>query len=181
MNLVFIYGPPASGKLTVATELAKITGYKVFHNHLTIDVAKALYPNFDAQMYSLVRKLRVDTIAYAAEQGTNLIFTYVYSGDGEDTNFVNSVVHTVESQGGIVLFVQLTADKEILISRADNESRKQIRKLIDKTELAQYLSDYDYNATVSYGGVLRLDTATASPLESAQSTVAHFKLELTQT
>jgi len=35
MKLVFIYGPPAVGKLTVANALAKVTGFKVFHNHLT--------------------------------------------------------------------------------------------------------------------------------------------------
>ena len=37
MNLVFIYGPPGVGKLTVAKELAGLTGYKLFHNHLSID------------------------------------------------------------------------------------------------------------------------------------------------
>lgn len=34
MRLIFIYGLPATGKLTVAQELAKRTGYKLFHNHL---------------------------------------------------------------------------------------------------------------------------------------------------
>jgi replication-associated recombination protein RarA len=32
-SLVFIYGPPAAGKLTVAEALAMRTGHKVFHNH----------------------------------------------------------------------------------------------------------------------------------------------------
>jgi len=38
MRLIFIYGPPATGKLTVAKELAKLTKYKIFHNHLTVDL-----------------------------------------------------------------------------------------------------------------------------------------------
>jgi len=33
MRLVFIYGMPATGKLTVAKELVDITGYALFHNH----------------------------------------------------------------------------------------------------------------------------------------------------
>ena len=42
MRLVFLYGPPAVGKLTVAKALARLTGYKVFHNHLTIDLVASI-------------------------------------------------------------------------------------------------------------------------------------------
>ena len=38
MRLIFIYGLPAVGKLTVAKELAAKTGYKLFHNHLVVDL-----------------------------------------------------------------------------------------------------------------------------------------------
>ena len=31
-KLIFIYGPPADGKLTTARELEKVTGYKLVHN-----------------------------------------------------------------------------------------------------------------------------------------------------
>jgi tRNA A37 N6-isopentenylltransferase MiaA len=49
MELLFIYGPAAVGKLTIGRELAKLTGYRLFHNHeypklpnsgLTIDTSK---------------------------------------------------------------------------------------------------------------------------------------------
>jgi hypothetical protein len=35
--LLVITGPPAVGKMTVGLEVAKLTGFRVFHNHLTID------------------------------------------------------------------------------------------------------------------------------------------------
>ena len=38
MKLIFIYGMPATGKLTVARELANMTGLKLFHNHLVVDL-----------------------------------------------------------------------------------------------------------------------------------------------
>jgi shikimate kinase len=38
MKLVILFGPPAVGKMTVGQELAKATGLKLFHNHVTIEL-----------------------------------------------------------------------------------------------------------------------------------------------
>ena len=43
MKLIALYGPPGVGKLTIARVLAKTTGYKVLHNHLTIELLCALF------------------------------------------------------------------------------------------------------------------------------------------
>ena len=43
MKLIFIYGSPAVGKLTVAQEIAEQTDFKVFHNHLTIDAVTPVF------------------------------------------------------------------------------------------------------------------------------------------
>ena len=37
MNFIIIYGPAAVGKMTVGKELSKLTGYKLFHNHMSIE------------------------------------------------------------------------------------------------------------------------------------------------
>ena len=42
MRLVFIHGPAARGKLTVAKELARLIDFRLFHNHLTVDFVAAL-------------------------------------------------------------------------------------------------------------------------------------------
>ena len=43
MRVVFIYGPPAVGILTVATELARLTGFKLFDNHVSIQFAQSIF------------------------------------------------------------------------------------------------------------------------------------------
>ena len=43
MRLVFIYGLPATGKLTVAQKLAEITDYPLFHNHLVVDLLLSVF------------------------------------------------------------------------------------------------------------------------------------------
>ena len=37
MHLVMLFGPPAVGKMTVGREIARRTGYKLFHNHMSIE------------------------------------------------------------------------------------------------------------------------------------------------
>jgi hypothetical protein len=37
VKLVVLYGLPATGKLMVARELSRLTGLRLFHNHLTVD------------------------------------------------------------------------------------------------------------------------------------------------
>ena len=39
MKLVVLFGPPAVGKMTVGRELERFTGLRLFHNHMTIDLA----------------------------------------------------------------------------------------------------------------------------------------------
>jgi hypothetical protein len=68
MNLVFLYGPPGVGKLTVGQALADITGYRLFHNHLAIDCARPVFEFGTGPFWGLVQDLRVLTIDHAARQ-----------------------------------------------------------------------------------------------------------------
>lgn len=43
MKLVIILGPHAVGKMTVGQELAAITGLKLFHNHMTIELVRNFF------------------------------------------------------------------------------------------------------------------------------------------
>jgi cytidylate kinase len=59
VKLIVIYGPSAAGKHTVGRQLAKLTGYKFFYNHLTVDVVRALFDDDDRRrLDDPVRNLR---------------------------------------------------------------------------------------------------------------------------
>ena len=49
MTLVIIFGPPAVGKMTVGLELERLTGFRLFHNHMTVDPVIRLFP-FDSAL-----------------------------------------------------------------------------------------------------------------------------------
>ena len=128
MKLIFIYGPPAVGKLTVAKELAKLTNYKVFHNHLTIDLIKNVLDWGSKTFFDLSKKFRVELFVAAAKTNVSgVIFTVCYSHPDDD-KFVKEVIKKVENHGGQVHFVQLICDKTQLNKRVTHASRENFDK-----------------------------------------------------
>ena len=123
MRLVFIYGPPAVGKLTVATELAKLTGFKLHHNHVSIDFVRSIFQFGTFPYNKLVDKYRREMLEEAAKENVDTIFTFVY-GKGEDDEFVKDIIRRVESHKGKVLFVQLYCSRRELSRRVALKSRE---------------------------------------------------------
>lgn len=165
MKLIFIYGPPAVGKLTVAEKLSELTKVPVFHNHHSRDIVKDIYGDDLMQHYALVDKIRFDVMEYCTQNNTDLIFTYVYGGVEDDIK-VRSFMDKVESNGGQILFVELSADANDLINRVDNDSRKRFKKLLDKkimTELTQNMSIF----TIPYVESLKINTSSTNAVQSA--------------
>jgi hypothetical protein len=54
MKLVVIFGPPAVGKMTVGYELARLTGLRLFHKHMTIDLVLNFFEFGDERFLRLV-------------------------------------------------------------------------------------------------------------------------------
>ena len=67
MQLIFIHGPAACGKLTVATELAKLSGMRLFHNHLTVDLVSALFEFGSESFVRLRESIWLEAFREAAE------------------------------------------------------------------------------------------------------------------
>ena len=49
-NFIVIVGPQAVGKMTVGQELAKITGYKLLHNHMTVEMLREIF-DYDREIF----------------------------------------------------------------------------------------------------------------------------------
>lgn len=175
MRLIFIYGPPASGKLTVAEILSEKTGIPLFHNHLSRDLVKDIYKDELSNHYALVDTLRFTVFKYCVKNNTNLIFTYVYEGENDDIN-VKRFMEIIENGGGEVVFVELTASRDDLIDRVDNESRKRFKKLSDPvimTSITEDMSKY----TIPFVDALKINTSRSTPIESATLIAKHLNLK----
>lgn len=177
MKLLFFYGPPAAGKLTVARELAKRTGYKIFHNHLTIDLIESIFDWGTKPFDEFLTRYRLELIEAAARENVKgLIFTYVYAGTGSDDGFIERIMDLVRRHKGEVLFIQLHCPKQILEKRIKHASRKKLNKIKTLKMLNKVMKHYDVYEKVPHGKSLSIDTAKKTAKEAAAAIQKHYKI-----
>ncbi len=75
-KFVLIIGPQAVGKMTVGQELAKLTGYKLFYNHMTIEMVRLIF-DYDKKAYTRMNRLiRYEVFKeFAQSNEKGIIFT----------------------------------------------------------------------------------------------------------
>jgi hypothetical protein len=130
MQVIFIYGPAASGKHTIGSQLSRLTGLPLFHNHLAVDAALSLFA-FGTQGFKNVRAA-VWRAAFqeAARSGRSFIFTF-HPEASVEPSLITELVASIESAGGMVVFVELLCTPEVVLERLGNPSRANFRKLTD--------------------------------------------------
>ena len=169
---MFLYGPPAVGKLTVARAIADRLPFRVLHNHLTIDAVTEVLPFGSDTFWRVVGRFRRDLVAAAAAEQIDLIYTYVFAPG--DEQHVADIVSAYEDAGGAVSFVQLLAPREVLLRRVLEESRKQYGKPTDVETLVRMLDEYDDFTALATPDGLRLDMAATSAHDAADQIINHI-------
>ena len=176
MKLIFLHGMPGVGKLTVGTELAKLTGYKLFHNHLTVDLVTSLFEFGSRPFVELRERIWLDSFAEAsAAELEGLIFTFAFEKT-VPAGFVSRVVTTIESNGGEVIFVRLQCDPNELEKRITNPARQKFGKLTSLELFKQLNGDGVFDTPENVPDRLEIDTTEISPAEAASKIATELKL-----
>ena len=176
MNLVFIYGPPATGKYTVGKELAKLTGYKLFHNHVTVDMVLSVFDRDSKEYQILVDKCRLEMFEKAAKYGISLIFTFVYAERTGDP-FIKETLRIVKRYNGKVLFVRLRTSRKEIYKRLKGDSRKKFTKMRTKKEFDSLIDEHALFSKVPFVRSLDINNTNLPPIKAADKIVKHYKLE----
>lgn len=143
MKLIFLHGPPASGKYTIARALHASHGVLNFHNHLTIDVAKALFDFGTDPFWELTHRLRRTALAARAEHGVaDVVFTNCYSSPHDDST-VRALEEEVTSRGGHFVPVFLECGLEELRRRVTDPGREDMRKLHTVEGLDEFMDAWN--------------------------------------
>lgn len=172
MNLVIFYGPPASGKLTVARALAEKVYYPILHNHLTADLASSLFP-FGTREYSdLVWKIRFTCLRAAfVSKIPGLIITMTYGVETFEGKEDDAMVRQILKEAGKfrveVLFVRLACSEEELARRVKSRSRLKFRKLSGVKDLTKILHDYPVQKAIPFVKSLVINTRVVNPERAA--------------
>jgi hypothetical protein len=173
---VFIYGPPAVGKLAVARELAALDaqrGWRVYHNHVSLDCVATVFDWFSPAFNEAVAAVRLTMIRSGIEHRIPLIFTFVYAKPVDDAFYLD-LFDKVESAGGTVYPVRLTAQVETLRQRVLDPSRADTSKARTLEKLDEILRTYDTTHALPDRESLTIDTDQYSARQAAERIIRHI-------
>lgn len=188
MKFVVIFGPPAVGKMTVGQALEQRTGFKLFHNHQTIDLVIHYFDYGTPPFTRIVSSLRKQIIEEAAANDLpGLIFTYVWAiDDPEDKQFIDELSALVEKHSGETYYVELEADfdERIQRNRSENRLRHKAKTKADLERSERNLRAWDQQYQMNSNGdffysknYLKINNTNLSPDEVARQIQEYFQFE----
>lgn len=176
MKLIFLHGPPASGKYTIARELEAKSGFGIFHNHLTIDVARPLFEFGTPEFWSFVEELRLTCLRAAAKNSRRtIVYTSCYDHPN-DLPLVEELKSIVNSADGTFVPIYLQCDLAELEKRVGNQSRIKMGKIRSIEGLHKNLKNW--NCSPIPGEACKtIVTAGKSPSECAEEIIDLLQLK----
>lgn len=133
-NFLFIYGSPATGKITVARILQKKLGWKLLWFH---DIKNAVYEIVKVhRIPELMNEVTEPIIKFLLAGNDDIIYVRP-AGNAETINRVKKIVE-LSSDYNFTL-VRLDASYETLLSRVS--ARKDEYRICSKEDLDKYLAD----------------------------------------
>lgn len=176
MKLVVIYGAPGVGKLTTAEALAALTRFRIFHNHLSFDLAQAVFDFPTPPFLRLAETVRLATFEAAARENiAGLIFTCGYASP-EDDAFVEKMIQIVERHGGELVFVRLYCDTATHEERVRADERKRFGKITSVEALRGALARWNFTAAIPFRESLEIDNSALGADAVARYIATHFSL-----
>jgi hypothetical protein len=186
MKFVLIFGPPAVGKMTVGEELCKITGLKLFHNHMTIELVSNFFSYGTETGKRLVHSFRQQIFEEVSKSSLyGLVFTYVWAFDQKsDWDYVEDLCSLFRARGAEIYYVELEASFPQRLKRNKSphrlDSKPTKRDLVWSEEnLRRTVEKYRLNSQEGELGVenyIRIDNTGLSPESAALLIKGKFSL-----
>jgi hypothetical protein len=174
-QVIFLFGRPGVGKLTVGELLAVETGYRLLHNHAIVDLVTSLFPFGSPPFVALREKLWLGTIdACLVAKQAGVIMTFAPESTVTD-DFIPALQKRVQVRGGDLHFIELRcSDSEVEI-RLKDDSRERFGKLRDVYTFRKLDKAGAFDRPIMPDAELVVDTTNTNPLESARAIAKHLR------
>lgn len=191
MHLLLVTGPPAVGKMTVGRAVCDLTGFRLFHNHMSIEPLLGVFdfgtPSFD-RINAMIRREVIAESVVADLPG--LVFTFAIDLDAPgDLVALRELVDPVERAGVPIDVVELTAPQPVRLAReggADRMDHKRSKRdvawarshVVDLEARARFTTDpqRDGDRLLPPHRHLRLDNSHDDPRLTAERIVGELDL-----
>ena len=183
MKLLFMIGNAAVGKMTVGQELAKITGLRLFHNHMAIEPVLEIFGNFNSTAIGRIRRVVFEEFAKTDNYG--MIFTYMWAFDQQsDWDYVERVKNIFEPYGTEFYYVELVASKEARLKRNATENRlknKASKRDVEMSNRRMASDDAKYrlesmDGEIPFDNYIKIDNSDLEPEVVARMIKERFAL-----
>lgn len=182
-GLLVLFGPPAVGKMTVGRAVCATSGWRLFHNHHTIEPLHEIFGQESPAFGILNAEFRRRVVEEAAAHDVRLVLTTVWNLAGErDAAYVRGLVGPYVDRGLPVRFVELCADLATRLGRnagADRLAAKPSKRDLAWSTAHLHEREEAFTMSTTPGTVLpgdrvlagfahlRLDTTVLDPAEAA--------------
>ena len=175
MQLIFLHGPPAVGKLTVARALLERLPARLSDNHAAIDLATTVLDFGAPGFWDLIHKLRLDLLEAVAASDTPYFLTTACYHTGDEWVMADWEA-VLRKHNATLLPVHLICSPEAQAARVTQSDRTARGKLDQVTGLQHYMPKNDY-APIPRDNCLVLDTTKMPAKDTATQIIEHFGLE----
>ena len=126
MKFIVIIGPHAVGKMTVAQELAKITGFKLLHNHMTIELINGIFDVFSTpegkRLNSQIKRRILEEVASSNLSG--FILTAMVAFDVPSSfEAIKDTINLFKEKSADIYIFELTAEFNVRLERNKTTNR----------------------------------------------------------
>lgn len=185
MKLLFLIGDAAVGKMTVGQELMKLTGLRLFHNHMTIEPVIEIFGSYHSGAINRLREVVFEE--FAASENYGMIFTYMWAFDQQaDWDYVEHVKNIFRQKNKDTEFyhAELVAPQEIRLQRNVTENR--LKNKASKNNIAvsnKHLVEADEKyrlesreGEIPFENYIKIDNSRLTAKEAAVKIRDYFRL-----
>ena len=132
-----------------------------------MDLLKTIFTFGTPSFFELSQRIRLNIFEQAAKEDIpGIVFTFVYEKLTDDL-FIERLLELVTSNGGRIVFIQIYCERDELLRRVTQESRKKFQKVKSEKSLLAILDAHDQMSSIDFVESHKIDSTHLTVAETA--------------